>query len=412
MKLSHEFDGIPESITVLIVDDDAFTRARIKQMLFDATPARHCVFHEADWGREAIPMLENRPYDCVFLDCDLKDLDAITVLQRLYDSEVGMCASPIVLMTAQGNELTMMEAFRLGAEDYLLKENLTPVTISVALNKAREVHRLRLDRYRAERERSHNRKMEAIGQLTSGVAHDFNNLLTVVMGNVSQLRRSMDGARDMSATEMAKKIEAIETVSQRGSELIKRLMMFSRQSHLSQEITDPNACVKETVALLSGILNKNIAIEADLHTDLWPVVLDKGEFQNVLINFAINARDAMPNGGTLSISTENKPVDVSMAAQHRGMRPGSYMMLTIRDTGNGMTPETMARVFEPFFTTKAPGVGTGLGMSMAYGFIKESGGYVQVESREGEGTVFRLYLPRASSNDVARVAAQQDKRQA
>lgn len=403
----------PQPMTVLIVDDDGFTRVKIKQMLTEALPVRAYVFHEADWGREAIQMLENQPYDCVFLDCNLKDFDALMILQRLYDSEIGMCASPIVLMTSQGKDHMMIDAFRLGAEDYLLKEALSPVTIGVALTKARNVHRLRRDRHRTERELAYMRKMEAIGQLTSGVAHDFNNLLGAVMGNITQLRRRLDdGTATLSVRDIAAKIEAIEKVSQHGSDLIKRLMMFTRQVPLHQEVTSPNTCVKDTIALLDGLLSSNVSIEADLQTDLWSVLLDKGEFQNVLINFAVNARDAMQNGGTLTISTENCHVDVPMAAAHRGLRPGSYVVLTISDTGSGMNEETMTRIFEPFFTTKPAGIGTGLGMSMAYGFIKESGGYVQVKSKEGEGTSFRLYLPRATSNDAERIASQRDKKHA
>lgn len=262
------------------------------------------------------------------------------------------------------------------------------------------MHALRRDRHRTERELAHIRKMEAIGQLTSGVAHDFNNLLNVVMGNVTQLRRKMDNA-PLTKSEIADRISAIESASQRGADLIQRLMQFSRRAPLTPQATDPNACILETAALLRNALGSNIVIETALGTDLWAVVVDRSEFQNALINFAVNARDAMPGGGVLRITTQNMPVDVSYAAQHRGMRPGSYVVLTIHDNGTGMDEQTKARVFEPFFTTKQPGAGSGLGMSMAYGFIKDSGGYVSVDSRPGQGTTFRLYLPKAADNDTA-----------
>jgi|GEM_PF-6215594 len=396
---------------VLLVDDDPFTRARVKQALRESDTRQYWVFHEADWGREALGLIEGRPYDCVFLSCDLKDMDPLGFLQRLYNSDIGICASPIVLIAGQGDDALMLDAFRLGAQDYLLKESLSAVSIHIAMTKARDMHDLRRSWHRAERELSHIRKMEAIGKMTSGVAHDFNNLLSVVMGNIGQLRRRLDDPQFLPE-EIAPKIAAIETVSQRGADLIKRLKMFSRQTPLAEEVTDPNEMILETVALLRNVIGSNVVIETALDKELWPVLLDRSEFQNVLINFAVNARDAMPSGGTLRITSQNMPVDISYAAQHRGMRPGLYSVLTIHDTGRGMSTEVMARVFEPFFTTKAPGVGTGLGMSMAYGFIKESGGYVSVESKEGQGTTFRLYLPKAADNDVALLQEAQSRARA
>lgn len=382
---------IPE---ILIADDDVIDRTAIRRYLKNA--GKNANFHEVDTARDALAVLQSRSFDCVFLDYHLADDTGVAVLKKIFDPLTGLAQSPIVMLTSVDRQETMIEALRSGAQDYLLKENISAATLGIAFEKAREMYELKLSRHQAQAELNHIRKMEAIGQLTSGVAHDFNNLLTVVIGNAHLLRRRFNtGFENYPRDEISNKLDAIETVSQRGAELVRRLMIFSRQSALAQEKVDVNDRIRNTVEILRRTIGGHIEISTVLSPDdPWPVFIDAGEFENMLINFTVNARDAMPSGGKIVIETHNVMLDDAYTLRHPGVEPGQYVMIAISDTGSGMPPEVQARIFEPFFTTKAEGEGTGLGMSMAYGFIKQCHGHIHVYSEIGHGTCFRIYLPR------------------
>jgi PAS domain S-box-containing protein len=239
-------------------------------------------------------------------------------------------------------------------------------------------------------------KMEAVGQLTGGVAHDFNNLLTVIMGN---LGIAADRVRaDPDASEA---IAAAIAGAKRGAALTHRLLAFSRRQTLQPHAFDLNQLVTGLRDLLHRTLGENIEIEISLRRGLWMAIADRGQVENSLLNLAINARDAMPAGGRLTIETSNSQLDAAYAAANAEVTPGDYVMLAVSDTGTGMTPGVLERAFEPFFTTKEVGKGTGLGLSMVYGFAKQSGGHAKIYSEVGHGTTIRLYLPRADADDVA-----------
>ncbi len=239
-------------------------------------------------------------------------------------------------------------------------------------------------------------KMEAVGQLTGGVAHDFNNLLTVILGNLQLLERRVEGDERLS-----KRVRAASGAAMRGAELTKRLLAFSRRQGLKPEVVDLNELVAGIDDLLRRTLGETMEINAALEADLWPVRVDLNQLENALLNLAINARDAMPQGGKLTIETANAPLDEEYVARYPYVASGDYVMLAVSDTGSGMPPAVIERVFEPFFTTKETGKGTGLGLSMVYGFIKQSGGHVNIYSEEGHGTTVKLYLPRAEPGDAA-----------
>jgi signal transduction histidine kinase len=398
----------PAQVEVLIVDDNEIDREAIKRYLTSSPRGYNFVFHEADSGRAALDMLDKRGFDCVFLDYRLPDMDGISLLRKIYDPETDLTRSPLVMLTGQGSETIMLDALRLGINDYLLKENISPDALHIALTKARELFDLKSSRRQAEEQLHHSRKMEAVGQLTSGVAHDFNNLLTVVTGNIHLLRRRISaGPESFSPEDIENKIKAIEAASQKGAELVRRLMVFTRQSPLSQKVVNINDCISETFALLKRTLGEEIEIQTILKEGLWPISIDVSAFENVLINFAVNARDAMPRGGKLIIETDNIMLDESYTLRHPDVTSGSYIMIAISDTGAGMPPAVAKRVFEPFFTTKPAGEGTGLGMSMAYGFVRQSGGHIYVYSEEGHGTVFRIYLPRFPADGAEKAPSEQ-----
>ena len=242
-------------------------------------------------------------------------------------------------------------------------------------------------------------KMEAIGNLTGGMAHDFNNLLAIVIGNLDILvdRRKDDAdVKELGG-------EALDAAL-RGADLTQRLLAFARRQPLQPRPVDLNALITELTQLLRRTLGENVEISLDLDPALWPTVVDPSQLDAALTNLATNARDAMPNGGSLIVVTGNRRLDEDYTAQHADVFPGEYAMIEVSDTGDGMPPELVQRVFEPFFTTKEEGKGTGLGLSMVYGFIRQSGGHINVYSEPGIGTTFRLYLPRREPAGTAGAA--------
>jgi len=246
-------------------------------------------------------------------------------------------------------------------------------------------------------------RLEAVGQLTGGVAHDFNNLLTVILGNADLLTEQLE-ERSISP-EM---VTMIRSAAEQGAELTRRLLAFARRQPLDPRPTDLNQLAADIDGLLRRTLGEHIELEISRGGGLWHAMIDPPQLESTLLNLAINARDAMPQGGRLTIETANARLDSEYAAHQIDVKPGQYVMLAVSDTGSGIPDEVAARVFEPFFTTKEKGQGSGLGLAMVYGFIKQSGGHVRIYSEAGEGTTVRLYLPRsttASANTQAPVVA-------
>ena len=233
-------------------------------------------------------------------------------------------------------------------------------------------------------------KMESVGQLTGGVAHDFNNLLTVILGNGEILAEELaDQPQLRSLAEMTTNAAA------RGAELTSRLLAFSRRQPLEPRVMDVSSLIQGTESLLRRTLPANIDIEIIRSGGLWKTEVDPSQLETALLNLALNARDAMPEGGSLTIETANAALDDDYAARELDVAAGQYVQIVVTDTGRGIAPDALARVFEPFFTTKQVGLGTGLGLSMVYGFVKQSGGHIRVYSEVGEGTSFKLYFPRS-----------------
>ena len=239
-------------------------------------------------------------------------------------------------------------------------------------------------------------RIEAMGQLTGGIAHDFNNLLTSILLNADVLASVIE---DDSLRPLA---EAIRTASERGADLTRRLLAFGRRQILEPRPTDVNSLLAGMEPLMHRTLGEHIEISSRHDPDLWPATVDPGQLEVAVLNLAVNARDAMPDGGRLNFAATNATLSESDAALNPDLKAGEYVVIAVEDTGYGMSPDVMARAFEPFFTTKDVGKGTGLGLSMVYGFVKQSGGHVHISSRVGQGTVVRLYLPRS---DVAVAAA-------
>ncbi|NQV61263.1 MAG: PAS-domain containing protein, partial [Alphaproteobacteria bacterium] len=317
-----------------------------------------------------------------------------TTLEEIVRAGIKHGFTPTAYDNAEDYIATRMERFRnpAGPYEYVttngqwirFEEKKTTNGATVAIRTDITKHR------QLEQQVRQSQKMEAIGQLTGGVAHDFNNMLAAIIGNLELIQ---DGGM---AEESEKESIAIALKAAfRGAELTQRLLAFSRQQELDAKVIDINQLLPQFSKLAQRTIGADIAIEMKLAANLWPAMVDAGQLENALLNLAINARDAMPSGGPLIIETSNQGLEEGDAAASRDLPPGDYVMIAVSDGGIGMSPEVRERVFEPFFTTKDVGQGTGLGLSMVFGFAKQSGGQVSIYSEVGEGTTVRIYLPRA-----------------
>ncbi len=245
-----------------------------------------------------------------------------------------------------------------------------------------------------------SQKMEAVGQLTGGIAHDFNNMLAVIMNSLELLDRKFIGSDPIAK----RFIEAAKNGGKRAAQLTQRLLAFSRQQPLNPEPVDANKLVANMSDLLRHSLGGAVLLETVLAGGLWRTHADRNQLENAILNLAVNGRDAMADGGRLTIETANCHLDSRYAAGHDGIAEGQYVLIAVTDTGIGMAPEVVAKAFDPFFTTKEVGRGTGLGLSQVYGFVKQTGGHVKIYSEVGQGTTVKIYLPRLAGEHVGESA--------
>jgi PAS domain S-box-containing protein len=254
---------------------------------------------------------------------------------------------------------------------------------------------------KAEEQLRQSQKMEALGQLTGGIAHDFNNLLTGIIGSLDIVKRRLASGRP---GDVARFMDAASTSAQRAAALTHRLLAFARRQSLDTKPSDINRLVHGMEELLHRTLGEHVELQTMLAADLWPALTDDNQLENAILNLAINARDAMPDGGRLTIETANTVLDETYARLNNEVSAGDYVVISVTDTGSGMPPEVVGKAFDPFFTTKPIGEGTGLGLSMIYGFVKQCAGHVRIYSEVGAGTTIKLFLPRA----VAMAAGAED----
>ncbi len=387
--LNHR--GVKMGKAVLIIDDDINDRMLIKRSV-QSRNNNDIEFIELKTAKEALETINNRnDIDYIFLDYMLPDMDGISVLKSTYDKQRDLGPAPIIMMTGQGSEAIAIDAIRYGAQDYIMKNNMSRDTLNIAIAKAKEVFELKKANHETKQILLHSQKMDAIGNLTGGVAHDFNNLLTVILGNIHDVNMQCE-KEEINREDLLNRIKNIENTTERGANLVRKLMLFARQKSLEPVPLNPNQMIEEIESLLRRTLERSIDITLNLDGNIKTISVDASQLEHALINISLNARDAMPDGGKLDISTQNIQLSKEEAIE-LDLPPGEYIRIDIADTGTGINENVMENIFDPFVTTKEIGKGTGLGLSVVYGFIKESKGAIKFKSKKDHGTVFSLYFP-------------------
>ena len=374
-------------IRVLLVEDDDAYALLVQRQL--TASSESIALRRVSTLVDAVAAIDSGPADAVLLDLGLPDSFGLETVERLHGAAGAV---PIIVLTAQDDDAIAVQAVQRGAQDYLVKSTTDAQLLVRSIRYARERAEWRRVLVEREAELRQVHKMEAVGRLAGGVAHDFNNVLTAIFGYADLLL-------DQFAEDDPRRadVQEIRRSAERAAALTRQLLAFSRKQIMQPRVLDLNDVIASLQALLSRLVGEDIALEIRPSVELWPVRADPGQVEQVLMNLAANARDAMPEGGQLAVETGNASVEHEDARNRPGLKPGAYVTMTVIDTGTGVPDSVRPHMFEPFFTTKEPGKGTGLGLATVYGIVKQTGGGVYVDSVEGKGTRVVVYLPRVPS---------------
>jgi two-component system cell cycle sensor histidine kinase/response regulator CckA len=379
----------PHPLRVLVVDDALEHAELVRDMVRFSEGWPDAAIDVAGSYEEALRAMEATTYDLAFIDYWLDTRDGLTLIREIQQRGIP---SPVIMITGHGAEETAVEAMKAGAADYLSKSNLSVESVAHAMRHALALGAQERQRRELEEQLRESQKMEAVGQLAGGVAHDFNNLLTAILGYCSLL---LDEAPPGHA--MHDDLEEIRNAGERAAALVRQLLAFSRRQMLRPEPVDLNALVERMDDALRRSLGPSIELVTTLGEGLPVIHVDPRSIEQVLTSLALNARDAMPGGGRLTVQTTVVDLSESDGDPLSTLAPGRYVVLTVSDTGQGMDAETRARAFEPFFTTKGLGHGTGLGLASVYGIVKQNDGDIRVHSEPQRGAAFQVYFPAIDS---------------
>lgn len=386
--------------SVLLIDDEPFAEDIISHGL------KGCAAYTLRYANRpgmAVELAKEIDATVVLVDLRMPEIDGFEVTRRLR-ADKDTESVPVIMLSSEEDADIKAKAFAAGANDYLVKwpdprELVARVRYhsdAYSARRQRDAAFVSLRRSQEQLEASQSalqqaQKMEAIGQLTGGVAHDFNNVLQIVGGNL-QLLKLIGNLNESGLARVDMALAGVE----RGAKLSSHLLAFARRQPLQEVVVNPGHLLREMDEMMRRVLGPRARVVTEIDHSLGSTLVDPHQLHNVLLNLAINARDAMAGSGTLTIRATN--IEPGSALAPAEAQPGRYVLIEVADTGGGMPPEVLARAFEPFFTTKPTGQGTGLGLSMAYGFVKQSGGEIVLKSEPGKGTSVRIYLPRSDAD--------------
>lgn len=375
--------SVPQPVRVLLIEDSADDVALILRAVKQGMDVQHEVVGSRD---TLVDALDRDDWHVILADYALPQFSAPEALKIVQARDADL---PFILVSGTVGEEVAVEAMRAGAADYVMKSNLhrlVPV-IDREVRAAAERRSQAREREQLEAQLIQAQKLEAVGTLAGGVAHDFNNLLVVIRGNAELL------ARDPTAEDAQPWINEVLEAATRAEELVKQLLVFSRRQPLEKREVQLNDVVSGVVGMLSRLIGESIAIHTQTASHLPATTANASQLEQVIVNLATNARDAMPEGGEITIRTGLRELGEATLSPVSGPRPGRYVTLSVTDTGQGIEPDILISVFDPFFTTKPPGKGTGLGLSTVHGIANQHGGWATVDSVVGHGTTFTIFLP-------------------
>jgi two-component system cell cycle sensor histidine kinase/response regulator CckA len=370
-------------IRVLLVEDDREDYLFTNKILTDSDRAAF----EVKWVRSCDAALEElrNPYDVCVVDYRLGAENGLTLIAK---ATADGFHPPMILLTGRGDHDVDVQAMKAGAADYLLKDQITPQLMERVIRYSIERQGAQVALRKSEEQLRQSQKMEAIGSLAGGVAHDFNNLLSVILSYSELLANDLKPGDPMRA-----ELEDINQAGLRAADLTRQLLAFSRQQVLEPRVVDLNDVFAGMESMLRRMIGSDVELTSLAGPSLGKILVDPGQMEQIIMNLVVNARDAMPSGGGLTIETADVLLSDRDAAELPGLHAGPHVMLAVSDTGVGMDQATQARIFEPFFTTKEIGRGTGLGLSIVFGIVRQSGGAISVRSQPGNGTAFTAYFP-------------------
>jgi two-component system cell cycle sensor histidine kinase/response regulator CckA len=391
---------LPGDMPKILLVDDLPTNIMVMKHVLDDLDVE---IHTASSGNEALTTLLRHRYAVVLLDVQMPEMNGFETA-ALMQSDVQMQHVPIIFVTAISKDAKYVaQGYSVGAVDYIFKP-IEPYILRSKVEVFLDLERQRQsmvrlmakrqveaeERLRLESELRQAQKMEAVGQLTSGVAHDFNNFLAAIFANTEVLQADLS---DVLSEYQRGLFDAVLLSAEHAGKLVKQLLTYSRRQVSEPKVIDVMAVIEDAKSILAPLLGKDWTLQTIYGEELWPIVADKGEIEQVLVNLVTNARDAMADGGEVVVRVQNVTLDEDNARFKKGVGP--HVELSVRDRGSGMSQDVVAHMFEPFYTTKGIGRGTGLGLAIMDGVVGRVGGHVDVESTPGVGTTMRLWIPRA-----------------